>query len=72
MKKINILNIVLLLSVLGISSCVVDDFATLNSAAKVTPSASETDVVLTKEGEGTDVLEVSWPQPSFGFSADSD
>ena len=69
MKTIKIGYILLAFFSFALSSCEDENLATLNSSASVNPVASETEVVLTKELEGTDVLNVSWPEPDYGFSA---
>jgi starch-binding outer membrane protein SusE/F len=69
MKKIKIGYIFLAILSFAIGSCVDEELATLNPAVTVQPVASDSDVVLTKELEGTDVLSISWPKPDFGFSA---
>lgn len=53
----------------AISSCVEDDIVTLNSSATMAVSSSDDDIVLTSDLEGTDVLNISWPKPDFGFTA---
>jgi hypothetical protein len=53
----------------AVSSCVEDDIVTLNSSAEIAVTTSDSDIVLTSEGEGTDVLNISWPKPDFGFTA---
>jgi hypothetical protein len=52
-----------------ISACTDETLVELNPNAAVAPIASKTEVVLTSEGEGTDALNVSWPQPKYGFTA---
>jgi len=69
MKTIKIGYILLAFFSFALISCEDENLATLNSSASVNPVASETEVVLTKELEGTDVLNVSWPEPDYGFSA---
>jgi starch-binding outer membrane protein SusE/F len=69
MKTFKIGYIFLALLAFAISSCEDEIGVTLNPTAEITASASETEVILTKELEGTDVLTLSWPQPEFGFTA---
>jgi hypothetical protein len=69
MKKIRIGHMLLGLLALAFSSCMEDEMVTLRSSASIDVVASETDVILTSEGEGTDVLTISWPKPDYGFSA---
>lgn len=69
MKAIRIQYLLLVIFSLFLVSCDEDSFTKLSSDATIEPVASETDVVLTEELEGTDVLEISWPEPEYGFSA---
>jgi hypothetical protein len=69
MKKFKIGYILLVLISFAVSSCVDENFATLNPSATITASASDDAVVLTKEQEGTDALTISWPAPEYGFKA---
>jgi hypothetical protein len=69
MKLFKIKYIFLAVLSIAISSCMDDSNVVLNPDAAITPTASTTDVVLTQEGQGTDVLNISWPEPEFGFSA---
>lgn len=43
--------------------------ATFNSDATLNPSASDSEIVLTEEMVGTDVLTISWEEPDYGFQA---
>ena len=61
-----ILPLILLLAVVA---CEEQELAVLDPSAAVNATASDSDVVLTSDMEGTDVLTVSWPEPDFGFSA---
>jgi starch-binding outer membrane protein SusE/F len=68
MKTLKIF-LALILSAFVFAACEDDDLVTLNPSAALEPTASETEVVLTKELEGTDVLNISWPEPAYGFTA---
>lgn len=54
---------------IAIMSCEDETLVQLNPNAAITPTVSESEVVLVKEDEGTDVLTVSWPEPDYGFAA---
>ncbi|MFZ2907441.1 MAG: SusE domain-containing protein [Cyclobacteriaceae bacterium] len=69
MKTKIILYTVWAVTLLAFSSCEEDALVTLNPDAVLEPVSSETDVVLTEDGEGTDVLTISWPEPEYGFAA---
>lgn len=67
----NIFKKFLFLFTLGILivSCEQKELITLNPDANTVVSLSETDLLLTTEMEGQDVLTVSWTDPDFGFDA---
>lgn len=69
MKTLKFGHILLILFSFAISSCEDENFVTLNSSATVAPTVSDTDIVLSKDLEGTDVLTISWPEPDYGFAA---
>ena len=69
MKTIRIEYIFGLILSLAMSACEDEKIVTLNSSATIEPVASDSEIVLSKDQEGTDVLTISWPQPDYGFSA---
>lgn len=69
MKLLKIKNILLAVLPFMLVACSEEDLVTLNPDASVDPEVSATAIVLTKEGEGTNALTVSWPQPNYGFAA---
>jgi starch-binding outer membrane protein SusE/F len=69
MKTIQIRYIFLAIASIAISSCTDEEKVFLNSSASVVPAASTSDVVLTKDGEGSDALTINWPEPDYGFDA---
>lgn len=70
MKTIKIGYIFLAIFSFAVSACMEEDeIVILNPSAVVQPTVSKTNVVLTKAGEGTDALSISWPAPDYGFSA---
>lgn len=54
---------------IAFASCEEEGKVQLNSSAAIEPTASDDNIVLTKEMEGTDVLTISWPEPDYGFQA---
>lgn len=60
---------VCLAGILALGACADEELAILNSSATVAPAASDTDVVLTMDMEGSDALTISWAKPDFGFAA---
>jgi hypothetical protein len=69
MKNIKIGLILTAFMGLAVSACSDEDMVVLNSNASLEAQASKTDLVLTQELEGTDVLTISWPKPDYGFTA---
>ncbi len=65
-KKVYIL---LAIIFVAFSSCTEEELVVLNPSAVLEPSASDEEIILTQEMEGTDVLTISWPEPDYGFSA---
>ena len=59
------------LAMLFAGSCALDEWENiqLNSGATIDLSVSGSTVVLTKTKEGQNALELTWPQPDFGFEA---
>jgi starch-binding outer membrane protein SusE/F len=55
----------------AISACTEDPMVTLNPNSSVDVEVSSTQVVLTEESAGNDALTVSYPQPDFGFNANT-
>jgi starch-binding outer membrane protein SusE/F len=69
MKNFKIQFVILAFLAFAIGSCTDEEFVTLNSSATLAPTVSETDIILTEEQAGTDVLAISWPEPDYGFKA---
>ncbi|WP_066221789.1 SusE domain-containing protein [Formosa haliotis] len=60
----------IMLVVLALYSCSTDDTVTvLNPAATTQLSASDSDIVLLKENEGTPALTLTWTDPDYGYNA---
>jgi hypothetical protein len=72
MKNIKITYLLLAALAFVFNACQEEELATLKSSASLNVTVSATSVVLTEDGEGTDVLTVSWPKPDYGFSASPD
>lgn len=69
MKLSNIKYGILAMLAIAFASCEEEGKVQLNSSAAIEPTASDDNIVLTKEMEGTDVLTISWPEPDYGFQA---
>lgn len=69
MKLSNFKYGILAMLAIAFASCEEEGRVELNSSAAIEPTASDDDLVLTKEMAGTDVLTISWPEPDYGFSA---
>src|SRR6267154_665105 len=69
MKRLNIGYLFLALLGCAMDSCTKDELVKLNPTAVLSPTLSTEAVVLTKDGEGTDALTISWPKPDYGFQA---
>jgi starch-binding outer membrane protein SusE/F len=69
MKRFNLRYLLLAVLPIALLSCEDETLVVLNPTAAITPTLSDSEVILTKEGEGTDVLTVSWPEPDYGFAA---
>lgn len=71
-KKMKVIlnKILFLLTIsLMVGSCSDDDQVVLNPNAETTATLSATQVVLDKDGVGSDVLTVTWTEPDFGYAA---
>lgn len=69
MKKLRFKFLYAVVGAIALFSCEEIDKPTLNPAAVIVPELSATEVVLTDEAVGQDVLTISWDQPDYGFQA---
>lgn len=69
MKISNIKYVFLSMLAIAFASCEEEGRVELNPSVSIEPTASDNDIVLTKDGAGTDVLTISWPEPDYGFDA---
>lgn len=69
MKISNIKYVFLSMLAIAFASCEEEGRVELNPSVSIEPTASDSDIVLTKDGAGTDVLTISWPEPDYGFDA---
>jgi hypothetical protein len=69
MKRSNIKYLLMAVLAVALGACADEPMVVLNPDATIAPVASENEVVLTQEAEGTDALNISWTKPEFGFTA---
>jgi len=69
MKVSNIKYAFFAMLAIAFASCEEEGRVELNPSVSIDPVASDDNIVLTKEGAGTDVLTISWPEPDYGFNA---